>query len=184
MPTRISPACRPTIFTAPCGCAGALVSKRSSCVPLAVSATAGIAAASCGTMPVASTNAAAAKRDATATDNADTRCVTRALRGMRSPAPAQYYDAVASGAPADRDASYRDGQFLVALARGTERFLPVERDGLGERNPKRFEQLLARTFLAVHARNLLDPPDPPITGLLDDCGEVVLHGGLTSLGPL
>ena len=46
--------------------------------------------------------------------------------------------------------------------------LPIEFERLGKRLRKALTQLLARTFLAVHARNLLNPANPPFAAPLDD----------------
>src|SRR4051794_24285039 len=74
-----------------------------------------------------------------------------------------------------RDASYRDTNFLEVISRGGPRVRAVEFERLGERDPERIQQLLARVLLTVDARNLFDPANPVVAGLLYD-GGVFRHG--------
>lgn len=68
-----------------------------------------------------------------------------------------------------------DSNFLlkIVIAGGGKRVLPIEFERLGKRLRKASTQLLARGFLAVHARNLLNPANPPFAAPLDD--GCVLH---------
>lgn len=46
-------------------------------------------------------------------------------------------------------------------------------DGLLQCNAKAFQKFFSRYLLTVHAGNLLDPPNPPISILFDDgCGFI------------
>jgi putative endonuclease len=54
-----------------------------------------------------------------------------------------------------------------SISRASARLAPTELQRLLERDPERLQQFLARPLLAVDARDLLDPADPPEPRLLD-----------------
>jgi hypothetical protein len=53
----------------------------------------------------------------------------------------------------------------------------VQLDGLAQRDLERLEQFRPGLFLAVDARHLFDPPDPPGARLLDHGGMGLGHRG-------
>ena len=67
-------------------------------------------------------------------------------------------------------------KFLEVPAGGFDRILAIELQDFPERGFECCKPLFARCFLAIDARDFLNPPDPPIAFLLDDCGVGLIHG--------
>jgi hypothetical protein len=84
-----------------------------------------------------------------------------------------------------RGASCSDQSFFETGAGHPTRIFAIEFDRSGEGYAERFNQFFASGFLAIHARNLFDLTDPPITVLFHDSRVLVLHNGdFTTKGAL
>ena len=75
-----------------------------------------------------------------------------------------------------RAASYGDLKLLVVLTRRIDRLGAIERQGFPQGDAKGIEKLIARRLLAIDARNLVDPTDPPVAVLLHDRRLIGFHG--------
>src|SRR5438034_3534696 len=78
-------------------------------------------------------------------------------------------------AAANRGVSYRDSQLFIALACRLLRVSAVHLQCFPESHPKGFKKLIARAFLAIHARDLFNPADPPVAVLFHDGHVSLLH---------
>src|SRR5438105_14115835 len=81
---------------------------------------------------------------------------------------------------ANRRASYRDSQLFIAFACRLLRVSAVHLQCFTESHPKGFNKLVARAFLAIHARNLFNPADPPVAVLLHDGHVSLLHANTST----
>src|SRR5258708_26401905 len=68
-----------------------------------------------------------------------------------------------------RAASYGDANFLEVRGRRGPRVGSICLERLMQRDPQGLEERVARRFLAVHAGHFLNPADPPVTILFDNC---------------
>ncbi|MGH8739069.1 MAG: hypothetical protein ACREVC_17080, partial [Burkholderiales bacterium] len=79
------------------------------------------------------------------------------------------------GAAATLVVSYRDLELFVAYARRLLGVGAIHLQRFAERGSKGVEQLVARAFLAIDARDFFNPADPPLTVLLYDGGVALVH---------
>ena len=67
------------------------------------------------------------------------------------------------------------------MRRSPLRALLIECQCLLQDIPEAFQQFLTSPLLRVDARNLLDPPNPLLTVLLDNCRVCILHNILGAI---
>ena len=79
------------------------------------------------------------------------------------------------GVAINRDASYCNSEFFVAMASGIASIRPVHFKRFRQRNAQGFQQFLTRGLLAVDSGNFLNPTDPPFPVLLYYCCVVLVH---------
>ena len=79
------------------------------------------------------------------------------------------------------DASRLDPDFLESGYCGLACFASIHLQRLNERRLKVFHKLVSRFALAIYARDLLEPTDPPSAVLLYDCGVFVFHDSILLL---
>lgn len=75
----------------------------------------------------------------------------------------------------NRDASYRNAELFIILAGRVPGIVAIHFQRFHERDTEGVQQFVSGTLLAIDARNLLDPTDPPWAILLHNRCISLIH---------